>query len=483
MSWSLVNKGVGLLRQGDLPAALDCLERAAAARPHEPRIWLQLGQARLENDEYEPAVAAFNKALELAPEHPPTLLYLALTRLELDHQDAVDDLVARLRRVCPGNQILPTFMALVALRRGKPLEAVRALELPPTRPSSVMTRPELLPAAPFAGRLLAAVERWLLPLETPVLEPGVALQAGPAQAVVAAEPLSEQFKSLGTKLTSQFESWYQQTVGMRALERSFAARDYPARIRGLASCMRSLERASELHPDLFRGRYNLGEAKLLSAIAANSAQRAEVDPAELARLEAEVPFVAQPAGRANPLLKEAYECFLESWTSDGPNPYLFYYLAKTSLLLGQVEAARGYFEEALTRFAKLSEAHYGLGQCAVLLEQPTVARRMLCLASMSDLQAARERLLEFSYRVEAGQLNSLPPLPKMQAPPGANHPTRPRAQRARYIRRINGNRQAARAPRAGGFKRARHGRAARGSREACRFSRARNSPRAGKGSG
>ena len=382
-----------MVRAGETDKALALLEQAARSMPREPRAWLQLGLAQIEAEQHELALETLGQMLKLAPGHPGGLLYSALASLELDQQDQVDEWLARLRKVCPGNQILPSFQALVCLRRAQPDGAAAALELPPLKQSPVWSRPELLPAGPFIGRLLAAVERWLLPFEVPELDATSALQDPP--------PLPDPDPMLGPQVMEQFQAWFWQGRGMRSLEQSFGGT--PAhRSQSLDRSITSLQKANLLFGQLFRGRYNLGEALLYSVVAARSSHQLS-PPVSLDTTTSQ--------------LHEALACFEASWAQDGPNPYLFYYLARSSFMLGRLDAAREYFERATKLFAKLSEAHYGLGQCAVLQGDFKTARLWLCKAAFCDLQAARERLFELGYRVANGELTTLPPLPELVIPP------------------------------------------------------------------
>lgn len=62
-----LQRASGYGRAGARDRALDLLERAAALRPGEPRIWLQHGRFRLEQQRCDLALADFTRALKLDP--------------------------------------------------------------------------------------------------------------------------------------------------------------------------------------------------------------------------------------------------------------------------------------------------------------------------------------------------------------------------------------------------------------------------------
>jgi tetratricopeptide (TPR) repeat protein len=79
---------------GDTNNAIDKLKTYLLYQPEDPIAWSMLGQAYFEQGRnYQSALAALNKALELDVEYYPALLYRGLTYLEVNEgQLAVNDL-------------------------------------------------------------------------------------------------------------------------------------------------------------------------------------------------------------------------------------------------------------------------------------------------------------------------------------------------------------------------------------------------------
>ena len=117
-------------------------------------------------------------------------------------------------------------------------------------------------------------------------------------------------------------------------------------------------------------------------------------------------------------LLQAQNCFLASATKEGINPYLLFYLAYIQHLLGRPLLAKQYYQEATKRFEKLPEAHYGEGQCEILLGNEQRAKELLLKAVNSDLALARERLdLYANLLAEHGPEHFSTPIPEMPPEP------------------------------------------------------------------
>ncbi|MBX3162380.1 MAG: tetratricopeptide repeat protein [Deltaproteobacteria bacterium] len=68
-----------LVSWGELPEARAQLEAAVQARPDHPIAWHDLGHVRFGSDDYPGAIAAFQKARDLAPRELKPRLSLAVT--------------------------------------------------------------------------------------------------------------------------------------------------------------------------------------------------------------------------------------------------------------------------------------------------------------------------------------------------------------------------------------------------------------------
>jgi len=438
MSWSQVRKGAVLVRQGKLEPAAELLQKAADRMPREPGAWIQLGLCHLERNEPQEAKEAFLKAADLAPKNPAAALFASLACSDLGQPDEAGRWAAKTRELSPHNQALPTLEALLKLRQGDAVGGLRCLGMAGAEPVSVWEAPDLAGSAPLASRLVLELEKLRLPHDVPRLERSQVGEEPVATPTARRGPLLMQYTLVGssfllaamlitaytiepdpqylyllaavvglagltgllvfrTRTGEQFPTWRArgaQRQGLKLLEN--ALRSPPGRLRErlLENALSNMREAQRLAPDLFRTDFYLGEALLFAG------QSTE-----------DVPL-------ARRYLEEALSCFERSWGQDGGNPYLFYYLARTSLLLGRVEASQRYFEMALERFEKLPEGHYGVGQCRLLQGDDEGGRRALWRAVSGELLMVRERLTDMERlaltRPEAlGQpFPAMPPAPE-----------------------------------------------------------------------
>jgi len=86
----LVSYGALCVESGQLPEAIDCLERAIASGLPNPRAWDNLGTAYAMSEQVERAAAAFARAVELDPKLSPALCHLAEARRKLCDWDDID---------------------------------------------------------------------------------------------------------------------------------------------------------------------------------------------------------------------------------------------------------------------------------------------------------------------------------------------------------------------------------------------------------
>ena len=445
MSWKQIRAGAELARAGKTAEAVALIEEACKKLPSDPRAWVQLGLAQLEAQLPEAAQESLEKALALSPAHPPSLYYLVLAHSDQDNQSAAAAVLKQLAEVSPHNQALPTLRALLCLQRGEIDQALLHLEIPPCPTSPVWNRPELCSFGPLTSRLAVEIERWLLPLEIPLLQRSCPLGEPPAEPPRAPDQLgpdrvrSALFGMLGgiaagaatgaalrfllvLLLGSDFEftvgvGWTEPIVWMGSLLGVGGAawgflspslpwhfRAYLAKFKGERLLEKALgedsthqrrqyfmlgiqekRRVLMLDPSLLRSHYGLGEALLFCASSL----------------------------RDNRYLAEAEQCFLHSWRQDGENPYLNYYLARCCQLQGKVQAALAYYTKAIAKFSKLSEAHFGLGQCQLLLGDNAQARSWFKRALGSELQLARDRLHDLAHAYGEGLLSRRLPWPML----------------------------------------------------------------------
>ena len=182
--------------------------------------------------------------------------------------------------------------------------------------------------------------------------------------------------------------------GKRKLEKAWGMPEPEEQKPLLQEAVKHLRIARKTDPKSFRVSYHLAEAYIL-----------------LSKVEA-----GKPYDRFR--LFQAQSSCLASAENEGVNPYLLFYLAYVQHLLGRPKLAIEYYRAATEKFEKLPEAHYGEGQCHLLLGDPATARKLFLKAVNSDLALARERLDLFARLLaENGTEHFQTPLPEMPPEP------------------------------------------------------------------
>jgi predicted TPR repeat methyltransferase/Flp pilus assembly protein TadD len=119
--------GVLLTQAGQAQAAVPLLERAAADRPADPAFVHNLAEAYLQCGRANDAVAAFDRAIGLAPNRPDALLAAGIARLARKEPDDADDALTLLKRAQLeglGSPELHQHLAVALLMTGRVDEAV-----------------------------------------------------------------------------------------------------------------------------------------------------------------------------------------------------------------------------------------------------------------------------------------------------------------------------------------------------------------------
>jgi tetratricopeptide (TPR) repeat protein len=345
-----------MMERGRLEEARALLQQARAqAEGAPPPAWIQTGLGLLELGQASQALEAFEKASLAGPDNPAPPLFASLALLRLGRLDEARQALQEAARLCPDNQALPTVRALLDLEAGRLEEALAFLD-PPGR------RPDLAVSPPVISRLAVAVERRLLPLEVPPEASPPAPTPSPASP--PAPPRAGPFRSL--------RAWRQQKKGLALISRAVRS---PAQERRalLEEALAHLQEGRDLDPSLFRAEFYLGEARLFLAEASPDLE----EKRSLARLA---------------------EAHLEAALgAEGPNPYVHYYLARACFLQGRLAEALDYYRQVVSRFEKFPEAHYGTGQCLLLLGREDEARRAFYRAVGSDPHLLRERIRELGW--------------------------------------------------------------------------------------
>jgi len=146
------NNGVKLYDEGQYAEAAKALEAALGANPNLESAWYYLGLARMKMNDYEGALTAFQKAVDLAPTRPGTRLLVGqIYESQRAYAEAIriyqDEL--RYRR---GKDVLPVMSALgrVLYMAGRHQEAIEVLE------RLVQENPQYVEALYYLGLSLAA---------------------------------------------------------------------------------------------------------------------------------------------------------------------------------------------------------------------------------------------------------------------------------------------------------------------------------------
>jgi tetratricopeptide (TPR) repeat protein len=88
------------LDQGKFPEAKDAFIFLTYLNPNYPNLWLGLGVAEQHQHEFEPALNAFMKALELDPNNAACLANACQCNLGLGHKDKAKELFDKCLEAC-----------------------------------------------------------------------------------------------------------------------------------------------------------------------------------------------------------------------------------------------------------------------------------------------------------------------------------------------------------------------------------------------
>ncbi len=382
-----VRQGWKHYRKGDFAAADVEFTKAVEGSPRLAFGHLQQGMFWLRQDRFKEAVGTFEKAVAAEPTNPAPAFFLAVAQEQAEQSEAADEAFEKLKTLCPRHQGLTSLRLLRELRRGDPLPILTALGFglaPGQKPSRENWRslaagigvgdpnwlpPDLSSSNYLMGPILLEIEKRLLGREFPTLErrPTDILQEIEGLTVPKRD-LSQEFRALRTSCASgpRFRK------GKRLLSRAIVAEpeEKPKELAREAIALLRLGR--RLNPFAFRTDYHLGEAYLV-----------------LAKEKQGQPYQKFP-------LLQAETAFLQSVRMDGVNPYVLYCLAFVSHALGRPLTAIDAYTKATERFTKLPEAHYGSGQCHLLIGEVSKARDLLLEAVNSDLALGKERLNLFA---------------------------------------------------------------------------------------
>lgn len=404
--------------QGHSQDAKSAFEKAAADHPHADWIQIQYGLFLLQEEQFYESIASLSKACTLAPKNPAPLFFLSLAQELANLHEQAYQSENKLTKLCPQHQGLVSLRLFRELRHGQPLAALHTFgygEKAPPRKESFKAAfaslgigdPSWLPqdlssSRYLLGPILVEIERQLLPLEYPTIEPS------PPNMAESLDKLAPPVRTLTEEIRSFPRSLRATPTlhrGKSLLNKALSTPTLEPQPDLLRQAISSLETGLQLDPYAFRTHYHLGEAYLWSA-----------------RNEPGHPYLRDP-------LSKAEYHFTESIRLDGSNPYVLFLLALTYQLVGQPHAALSLYAKATEKFTKMPEAHYGMGQCYLLLGDSSLARKFLLRAVESDLAIAKERITLYTNLLESQGPDAFKqPFPQMPSAPTASITISPSAK-------------------------------------------------------
>lgn len=132
--------GVAWLQVGDFPAALEPLERAAELEPDRPLTLIALGMALNHQKRYGPAREALTESLRLEPGHLEAVAALAESEQGLGELDEAERHARRVLSEDPRHATANLVLGMIRMEQGRLAEArdalVQAVEAEPDSPKA-----------------------------------------------------------------------------------------------------------------------------------------------------------------------------------------------------------------------------------------------------------------------------------------------------------------------------------------------------------
>ena len=368
----------------------------------------QQGLFFLRQDRFAEAGESFRKAAEIKPSNPAPLFFLALAHELAGEREQFRASLDKLSEVSPHHQGRTSLELLAELRGGDPTSLLSKFGFGPKsngEQAKLSQRiaaslgqgdPKWLPSDLTSsdyvlGPILVEVETRLHALEIPRLEHHPSLLP---EDLDEYKPAKRGWREELSKFGDSLRAGNALKKGKRLLEGAWGLPDPEEQKAPLREAVKHLRVARKTDSRAFRVSYHLAEAYIL-----------------LSKVEA-----GKPYDRFR--LLQAQSSCLASAENEGINPYLLFYLAYVQHLLGRPKLAIQYYQAATQKFEKLPEAHYGEGQCHLLLGDASTARKLFLKAVNSDLALARERLDLFARLLaENGPEYFQAPLPEMPPEP------------------------------------------------------------------
>lgn len=366
----------------DKERAESLFQEVTSAAKNSSQPHTQAGLFYLKQDRFQDAAISFEKGTELDPRNPAPLFFLALAQELAGEREQFRASLARLSEISPHHQGRTSLQLLAEIRGGDPGELLAQFGFGPSHdlvPEKLSHRiaaalgkgdPRWLPSDLSSsnyvlGPILVEVESRLHALEIPRLEHHRAVLPDDIE---EHKPPKRGLMEELSGFRDSIKSGNLLKKGRGLLESAWGIADPTEQKEPLKKAVLYLRAARKADPYTFRVSYHLAEAYIL-----------------LSKVEA-----GKPYDRFR-LLQAQTSC-LASAMNEGLNPYLLFYLAYVQHLLGRPKLAIEYYRAATEKFEKLPEAHYGEGQCHLLLGDRKKARELFLRAVNSDLALARERL-------------------------------------------------------------------------------------------
>jgi protein O-GlcNAc transferase len=119
--------GSALVQSGRAKDGAEALEQAARVKPNAPALWINLGSARQVVGEFEAAIAAYKRAVELQPDNPDANHRLCMALADFDRPEEAVPIAKSFTARKPGSSESWTTLGLIELRLGLDSDAVESL--------------------------------------------------------------------------------------------------------------------------------------------------------------------------------------------------------------------------------------------------------------------------------------------------------------------------------------------------------------------
>ncbi|MBQ7567344.1 hypothetical protein IJT17_00895 [bacterium] len=435
--------------EADLQQAEALLREAEQSQP-SGTSWLQISRAYTELGRFDDSRRALGMARQKLKNNPALELFSAILALDEGKLSEAQGFLDELRRICSGNQALPTAQALCFLLQGRTSEALDLLKHKRGKTDSfdITVSPLLI------CRLAMAVEKAILPHELPEAD----LLEGLGAAVPRSEVPPEEKKSRTAEDNAEGTEGVQAAEGGPADEASGLDGKNAAELANAAASAGEnnaeepadkeensgektavtpkaneiddpQELAQELKPYLPAlpkdasvggiSLYGTGTERLQRAW--EMPRKEQLEQFSIALHELYRSYCSSPKSyqcafslaegllamaeydrdRSKPYAEKSVRLVLfaerllrQALVYDKDTAFANHYMGRTKFLQHRYSEAVSAWKSALESFAKLPEAQYGLGQAYIMLGEQRESRLHIAQAVSADMHLLRERLAD-----------------------------------------------------------------------------------------